>query len=317
MIWACGFNDKSTFSPYVEQSAVTVYGDADDIRQTSKVQSGVKPADMLPCSLHDPKTFVRPYQEEASCAAYKGFSDVGTFQTLLVTPAVLSHFRGFRAISKGMSGFTSLELLRDDLARIESTLYSDVDETWPIDDESDDKLNVAFRMAWIIASLRRQLTTDASVPRDQFEVMLGDEGKLFRTAHGMDLPSSDEIHPVSLPVLDFREESALETFNRVFCILKYLQHVVTASRLWEIRFGKENWNEERLIADESVPGWMRDRQPGPELTTIDKVQALGSLTPKTWSIHWKRHSKFPGKLDMDEHSRNRRSPAYIRAEVGR
>ena len=46
---------------------------------------------------------------------------------------------------------------------------------------------------------------------------------------------------------------------------------------------------------------MRDRQPGPELTTIDEVQALGSLTPKTWTIHWNRQTRFPDKLDMDEH----------------
>lgn len=166
----------STAKVCVGQSAVAVYDYANYVLQTREAQPGkpgaMKAADMLPGSIDNPKSFIRLYQEESLCAAYNGFFDIGHFRTLLVTPIFLGHFRCFRSVNKGMSGFTSLELLRDDLDKIESTLFEDVEETLPSGQDGDDKINLAYRMAWIIAALRRELTTGASFPPDEFQSRL-------------------------------------------------------------------------------------------------------------------------------------------------
>lgn len=79
---------------------------------------------------------------------------------------------------------------------------------WPLGLDGDDKINLAYRLAWIIAALRRELTTGARFSPDEFQSRLDEAETYFRNATSKDLPSDGDICFVDLLLLEFPTEQS-------------------------------------------------------------------------------------------------------------
>lgn len=88
------------------------------------------------------------------------------------------------------------------------------------------------------------------------------------------------------------EECPLEAFNRVYCMLRYLQYVVSSKTYWKTRFGSPDWNQSNPIQKAFIPGWMRPKEAKAQVTTLQDLFQLSNLSAKTWKISWKRGRKI-------------------------
>ena len=69
------------------------------------------------------KSFIFPYNEEALCASYNGYSDIADFRKFLVTPMFVRFFSEFRSISRMLPPYTAFSLLRDDFPRVSAATF--------------------------------------------------------------------------------------------------------------------------------------------------------------------------------------------------
>lgn len=89
----------------------------------------------------------------------------------------------------------------------------------------------------------------------------------------------------------FQSESALESFNRVYCMLKCLQYA-QSSKHSSASFSGDVWREPRMDASlEWSTTVVRD---------VGDLKALGATFQKNWTIVWKKGSSFSEKRELDD-----------------
>jgi len=259
---------------------------------------------MTPGKWDDTRSFARPYQEEPLCAAYNGFRDIGQFRRFLVTPVFLNWFYLFRKICQNMTPFTALEVLRDDLpAIIKITSLEEAKENWPLDVDGDhSKLNKDYRLAHLLVFSQQELKTQESITLDQMQEGFVQSSKQFsEVTNNRQAPKVSNLEGMNLSETSYPGELSLEAYNRLYCMLRYLQYITCSDSLWKSKYGRPDCDAECPIASEYIPGCMRSDQSRPELVTLSDLQALNLLPSKSWTITWKRMANFKGKVELDQH----------------
>lgn len=261
---------------------------------------------------HDPsltKTFIRPYSEESVCAAYNGYDNVGEFRNFLVTAQFVDRYLRFRKLAIGLPSNTILQLLLTNESAYKAvTTYENAKVIWPIQEGHrhgrEDKDNRYHQIAHHLYHTAAWMRNMRPFNRDDPEqAWLQDKAKsdFADATDGLILPDPD-FNMMLMPQLGpFQGESAVESFNRVFCMFRYFQYVST-SKHWNVRFSGDTWRELSPLPIEAKPGWMRtSNQVPPQPKRLSDLKALPKIPRQNWKILWKRGANFPEKKELDQH----------------
>lgn len=254
-----------------------------------------------------PSSFSRIYEDEAACAAYNGFVDVGAFRQFLATEMFVRAFEEFISVSKNLKSAESLEILRDDKTFEQPLSIKDARQRWAEDGSNAgaNRLNRQYRLANVIASLTQYIRNASTNPPTDAPRMNDPQQYFSNTLPHLNAPTAFEMSTTVLPKLgpfDNFCESDLEAYNRVYCMFRYFRYVATSKGpIWKTRFLCEDWNSPRTVMADSVPGWMRPAQTGASLATLEDVSLLSKRDGKQWDIIWKKSQKFNGKDILDKH----------------
>jgi hypothetical protein len=172
---------------------------------------------------------------------------------------ILKGFSYFREISKGLAPYTPMELLRDDEDNLKQCDFEKAKIEWPIGSKTnkDMKMNPSYRLANILAQV--VILLDPETPPWSREIQ-DTEPKCFSdTNKGLNIQlfGVNTTTPANLGPFPDLGESKLEGYNRLHCILRYLQYVVTSKAHWTTPFGSPGFNKSGKISVNNIPDWMQ------------------------------------------------------------
>ncbi|KAL8845881.1 MAG: hypothetical protein Q9221_008987 [Calogaya cf. arnoldii] len=251
----------------------------------------------------DPRKFIRPYSEEAQCAAYSKYVDIGDFRRFLMSGKFLLTFCEFRQISTQLTPYDALALLRDDQGSCVLKSGEEPAKKWPIDNNlkgRELKLMKSYRLANILLHMFAYLTDPFSIEkRPAAELQILGEVE-FKKSMQVKVPQTSVNRIVNPQVGPFSSESKLEPYNRIFCLLRYLQYVATSSH-WAARFAGTDWDKAQPIKANAIPLWMRPQEAKHQVASLQDLASLSKLKRKKWTVWWKNQTRFQGKEELDNH----------------
>ena len=248
---------------------------------------------LRPGSMETLNDFLRCYEKEQLCAAYNGYKDVIEFRKFCLSAPMIKAYVAYRKAHAYKPGGVQ--------ARRVLECFN------PRNPDPAKKLHPAAgfnKNDWQVAKTLFDLSKVLSGPLKQSTIeetgrYLSDMGGPYHFEHFLpDLPPYTPVYPVLGPL---RQETDLESYNRLFCILRYIQYVDTSKNYWDKRFATEQLKKVIKIPETQIPGWMRDRAHQPTRATLKEVQELDKRTPKQWTILWKKTENLDRDLELNDH----------------
>ncbi|OBT82957.1 hypothetical protein VE02_08181 [Pseudogymnoascus sp. 03VT05] len=116
-------------------------------------------------------------------------------------------------------------------------------------------------------------------------------------------PGGNGLLVVKAPVLGpYDGETRMEVFNRLYCLLKYIQYCLNTRTIWATKFTPAGLSSTVAIQKSHAPYWMQEKDADipKELPQTAAVEKYDSLPPLNIPISWLRHAAFKEKADLDE-----------------
>lgn len=231
-----------------------------------------------------PSTFCALWETESKTAAYLGFTDIGDFRRFMASYMAVLPWQAYKDLGPKPNRNEALRYLRDYDETIFHITAVEAAEKWPLNcDAKLQKINRSHRLAHLLVDMKREIvrTTErqrvlltknsneekkqAREESDRRVAMQRASKQYFLDEQKKELPGIKLWH-IPLPSLGpfkDKEECELETFNRLFHVIKSWEYIFQL-KIFDKRFTVGEMDKRhRLHRNTSLNGCGPQQHPSP------------------------------------------------------